>query len=180
MVFVIKACTWQCVISLDVGNPGEWTEWGNWTECSKTCGPGLQQRVRECIPMYPVLGPGDCGDRPDSMSRLCDNGPCPPGKELLSSVSLLFWELTEVPSVEFWIIYSDIFQENVVENIVIKISWLLSGLPWCHKSIIASQRTANSTVYSTSCSSWQQRKHQNSTLQAICEGNLSVTSGFPS
>ena len=65
--------------SQDIGNPGDWAPWGNWSECSKTCGRGFQQRHRECVPLSRILGPGDCGDQPDSVSRLCDAGDCPPG-----------------------------------------------------------------------------------------------------
>lgn len=52
-----------------------WGEWGLWSECSKSCGAGLQERVR-----YPLVTPRnggtDCaGDRKDV--RICNNKKCP-------------------------------------------------------------------------------------------------------
>ena len=31
------------------GPPGEFEVWGEWTECSKTCGVGRRSRRRECL-----------------------------------------------------------------------------------------------------------------------------------
>ena len=46
-------------------------------------------------------------------------------------------------------------------------------------SVMASQNTGVSIVYSTICSEADQRKHQSSALLAFCEGNSPVTGEFP-
>ncbi|XP_059095761.1 uncharacterized protein LOC131890438 [Tigriopus californicus] len=49
----------------------EWSEWTDWSTCSKTCGGGILTRVREKLP-----GLGSCdGESQDSM--ICDNEVCP-------------------------------------------------------------------------------------------------------
>ena len=55
-----------------------------------------------------------------------------------------------------------------------------SDTEWLHMSIMASQITGNSTVFSTACTAWQQKLHQGSTSLALCEGNPPVKGGFPS
>ena len=54
---------------------------------------------------------------------------------------------------------------------------------WCHAVIMwamVSQINSVFIVWSTVCSSADQTKYQSSALQALCEGNPSVTGGFPS
>ena len=51
-------------------------------------------------------------------------------------------------------------------------------LQWWHKSAMASQITSMSTLFSTVCSSWYQRKYHSSPLLSLCEGNPPVTGGF--
>ena len=57
-----------------------WTQWGEWTQCSKTCGGGNQKRKRVCeVPQLKYslakkfsVCPGD-----DTESKKCNNNPCP-------------------------------------------------------------------------------------------------------
>ena len=39
---------------------GEWSEWGGWSECSKTCGGGVQYRERNCSNPAPANGGKEC------------------------------------------------------------------------------------------------------------------------
>ena len=39
---------------------GGYTEWGNWSACSKTCGSGVELRVRECTNPSPAHGGAAC------------------------------------------------------------------------------------------------------------------------
>nr|CAD2182872.1 unnamed protein product [Meloidogyne enterolobii] len=49
-----------------------WTSWGNWTECSATCGAcGQRKRVRYCL-----SGPGKCKGSDYEVER-CAFSPCP-------------------------------------------------------------------------------------------------------
>ena len=41
---------------------GNWGEWGNWTECSKTCIGGMQNRTRTCSDPIPQYGGFNCTD----------------------------------------------------------------------------------------------------------------------
>ena len=51
-----------------------WTPWSNWTECSQTCGGGVQLRARECIlPKERISG---CIGEPEE-SRECNTNTCP-------------------------------------------------------------------------------------------------------
>lgn len=53
---------------------GSWYEWSNWTDCSRTCGGGLQTRDRICE--RPKYGGFDC-DGPADEIRNCSTDPCP-------------------------------------------------------------------------------------------------------
>jgi len=41
---------------------GNWGQWGNWTECSKTCIGGMQNRTRTCSDPIPQYGGFNCTD----------------------------------------------------------------------------------------------------------------------
>ena len=51
-----------------------WTDWGEWTECSATCGGGSQMRSRECI--LPIERAFGCIGAKDEV-RECNTNTCP-------------------------------------------------------------------------------------------------------
>ena len=61
-----------------------WSEWGEWEECSVTCGGDIHSRKRECIP------DGDCPDDTgfcvgnDMQSQACGVECCPREKVLVN------------------------------------------------------------------------------------------------
>ncbi|RUS75554.1 hypothetical protein EGW08_016679, partial [Elysia chlorotica] len=56
---------------------GEWSEWGDWTECTKTCGGGVRSRERTCTNPAPDNGGQECEGGPQETS-ICNPDPCPP------------------------------------------------------------------------------------------------------
>lgn len=66
--------------------PAEWTEWGNWTLCSETCGTGIRTKQRQCKPPRnngtacgaPVL-PGHKLIYTETVEGICDTGVACPG-----------------------------------------------------------------------------------------------------
>ena len=58
---------------------GGWSDNDDWSECSVSCGGGLQSRVRSCNNPKPANGGADCkGDAKEE--RPCNTNPCT-GKE---------------------------------------------------------------------------------------------------
>lgn len=56
---------------------GGYTEWGEWSVCSKTCGGGQQIRQRSCSNPIPSKEGSNCDDLgPSSDTRLCNSQPC--------------------------------------------------------------------------------------------------------
>ena len=61
---------------LSAGVNGGWSVWGDWGQCSATCGAGEQERSRTCTNPPPSNGGAQCsGD--DKETKSCNNGPCP-------------------------------------------------------------------------------------------------------
>ena len=57
---------------------GDYSDWGPYGECSKTCGGGMQTRKRTCTNPPPTNGGENCnGLGPDSNTRECNNQRCP-------------------------------------------------------------------------------------------------------
>lgn len=55
---------------------GRWTRWGDWEQCSMTCGGGIQASSRSCNAPAPEFGGKDCeGD--SWRSRTCNEEECP-------------------------------------------------------------------------------------------------------
>ena len=55
---------------------GQWSEWGGYTTCTKTCGTGNQIRIRTCTNPPPSGGGNPCGGS-SSQSRDCNDNACP-------------------------------------------------------------------------------------------------------
>ncbi|CAB1339239.1 unnamed protein product [Coregonus sp. 'balchen'] len=47
------------------GAPGSWGSWGPWSSCSRSCGGGVQEQTRPCLPSYtPFMGAAAYPSRP--------------------------------------------------------------------------------------------------------------------
>lgn len=47
------------------GGPGSWGSWGPWSSCSRSCGGGVQEQNRPCLPSYtPSMGAAAYPSRP--------------------------------------------------------------------------------------------------------------------
>ena len=60
--------------------PGAYTPWGDWEECSVTCGLGSQSRSRSCTDPSPEHGGPTCVEQglgEATEDQACDAGPCP-------------------------------------------------------------------------------------------------------
>jgi len=55
---------------------GEYSDFGEWSECSAECDGGIQNRVRQCDSPAPEHGGADCEGRPSEM-RQCNAHQCP-------------------------------------------------------------------------------------------------------
>ena len=63
---------------------GGYDEWGNYSECSATCGVGNQVRMRTCTNPVPQHGGKPCMGS-HSESRECNTQPCP------GTTVILYW-----------------------------------------------------------------------------------------
>jgi len=55
---------------------GGWTEYGDWSGCSVSCGEGTQTRARSCSNPRPDHGGATC-EGEETESKTCNNGGCP-------------------------------------------------------------------------------------------------------
>ncbi|XP_067022326.1 uncharacterized protein [Acropora muricata] len=55
---------------------GNWSEWGEYSLCSVSCGGGVQARYRECDNPLPAYGGKDCVGESEEI-RPCNQFPCP-------------------------------------------------------------------------------------------------------
>ncbi|XP_048581714.1 uncharacterized protein LOC5511228 isoform X2 [Nematostella vectensis] len=58
---------------------GGYSDWSEWTGCSKTCGTGFRSRIRNCTNPVPDYGGNDCSRLGDNVeTQSCDSGvKCP-------------------------------------------------------------------------------------------------------
>ncbi|KAM6985144.1 A disintegrin and metalloproteinase with thrombospondin motifs 19-like [Aplochiton taeniatus] len=70
----------ECVSKALVSEPpqGEWSTWGSWDACSRTCSTGVSRRQRTCDPGRQSARADSCVG-PRMQYRVCDSVPCPPG-----------------------------------------------------------------------------------------------------
>ena len=63
---------------------GGYAQWGDWTECSVTCGTGHRSRRRYCTNPPPSPAGKDCsGLGPDTLTEECNSGGCPGTKMIV-------------------------------------------------------------------------------------------------
>lgn len=73
-------------VAADEGECGFWSPWGGWSECSQSCGPGMQTRRRVCTnPTGDILR--QCRGEPNE-DQQCFSVSCP-GKECAPCWSLM-------------------------------------------------------------------------------------------
>ena len=62
---------------------GQWNAWEGWEACTKSCGGGIQKRVRRCGNPAPANGGRDCiGAR--EQTAFCNQQACPSKYSVLS------------------------------------------------------------------------------------------------
>ena len=72
----IKCMYFIIYTEIDMPVDGGWTDWGEWSECTATCGSGTKNRSRTCTNPAPLNGGQDCPGSPtDTME--CNTQPCP-------------------------------------------------------------------------------------------------------
>jgi len=62
-----------------LAEPGGYTDWSSWGECSVTCGEGVQKRTRTCTKPPPSGGGPDCVEQdlgPVEEEQACNKGDC--------------------------------------------------------------------------------------------------------
>ncbi|XP_048584029.1 A disintegrin and metalloproteinase with thrombospondin motifs 7 [Nematostella vectensis] len=85
------ACGWRkwcmkgrCVevgASLPPPVDGQWSDWGEYSACTVTCGFGVQHRVRTCTNPSPQFGGKDCVGTHKGEWRICKKQTCPNGAD---------------------------------------------------------------------------------------------------
>lgn len=55
---------------------GNWGSWLPWSQCSETCGKGMQSRIRLCNNPPPAFDGPQC-EGSDTQTQVCKERPCP-------------------------------------------------------------------------------------------------------
>ena len=71
-----KICVSVYRIGHRISVDGNWGLWGNWSDCSKTCGEGLKNRTRKCNNPEPMYGGRSC-DGSSADVGVCIDKECP-------------------------------------------------------------------------------------------------------
>jgi len=72
MIIIIIIVFVVCCDAVD----GRWTDWTEWSACSKSCDSGIKSRSRDCTQPPPQHGGQVCqGDAVETIS--CSDRPCP-------------------------------------------------------------------------------------------------------
>ena len=62
---------------------GNYSEWSDWSLCSRSCSGGIKTRKRECINPSPQYGGRDCKEVGSSTEKVhCNPQPCPGGNSV--------------------------------------------------------------------------------------------------
>ena len=77
--FAFKLLKIENVFSVDC----VWSTFGNWSECSKSCGEGEKTSVRTIL-QQPLFGGTQCEGNA-TKSEICNDTPCPGRRYLISS-----------------------------------------------------------------------------------------------
>ena len=56
---------------------GNWNSWGEWGDCSVTCGDGVKTRIRTCTNPPPTDGGKECVGDSSSETSACSKTNCP-------------------------------------------------------------------------------------------------------
>ncbi|KAL8600033.1 hypothetical protein ACOMHN_039266 [Nucella lapillus] len=88
-------------------NRGMWGDWGEPSECSRTCGGGVSHRTRKCHHGIPGLSPGCQGE--DIRYESCNTQSCPEGLESFRSVQCARFNTEQTTT---WHPYQDDSQEG--------------------------------------------------------------------
>ena len=65
----------------------QWDPWGNWTDCSVTCGNGQKSRSRACVRNGAVVDSDRCESGNGNETANCAMPACPAGNETDTEVS---------------------------------------------------------------------------------------------
>ena len=72
--FDARICNnFQCKSTRTVN--GSWGGWSDWSQCSKSCGGGTEERDRSCSSPAPAHGGEDCQGKPTEL-RTCNKDNC--------------------------------------------------------------------------------------------------------
>ena len=78
----INVCTF--IFSVD----GKWSNWGKWSQCSKTCGQGFKVKSRKCNNPPPKGNGLNCQGKSERINRCIEKPNC--GKYLFISLRSRF------------------------------------------------------------------------------------------
>ena len=74
----------------------QWTDWGNWTQCSVTCNGGTRTRSRQYLVTAQYGGKGCAGE--GIQTNTCNTQPCP-GEHQLCACKMIIIFAENVPTV---------------------------------------------------------------------------------
>ena len=80
---LINTCYTAVTLLLKVGInmfslvDGNWNSWGEWGDCSVTCGDGVKTRIRTCTNPPPTDGGKECVGDSSSETSACSTTNCP-------------------------------------------------------------------------------------------------------
>uniref|UniRef100_A0A336MHP1 CSON001890 protein n=1 Tax=Culicoides sonorensis TaxID=179676 RepID=A0A336MHP1_CULSO len=105
-----KWCQDQHCVEMDdppVKIDGGWGNWSDWSECTRTCGAGIQSQVRFCDHPSPANGGEYCvGER--ARYKVCNTDPCPEGEQSFRALQCASHDNDTVKGQQYtWLPYFD-------------------------------------------------------------------------